>query len=90
MITTVKGTSFMPINQFQYVVQSISFSQCFTSYVFMLILMRNGKDLDFFFFFLSYFQDTVHQQHNSTAFASILTPSTLINRAGVPKMERES
>lgn len=90
MITTVEGTSFMPINQFQYVVQSISFSQCFTSYVFMLILMRNGKDLDFFFF-LSYFQDTVHQQHNSTAFASILTPSTpLMNRAGVPKMERES
>ena len=35
MITTVKGTSFMPINQFEYTAQSVSFSKRFTSYVFV-------------------------------------------------------
>lgn len=49
MIITVKRTSFMPINQFEYIVQSISFSKCLTSYVFTWILMRNAKTWIYFF-----------------------------------------
>ena len=51
--------------------------------------MRNRKTWIFFYPF--YFQHTLHQQHNSTAFAIILIHTTpLIKLADVPKMERES
>lgn len=59
MITTVKGTSFMPINQSEYVVQLLWFSKCLTSYVSIWVWMRNRNT--WIFLFSLYFQGTLYK-----------------------------